>query len=82
MLIGWLMGGKDHADRQLLATVTSIRNAGLCLLFAMTLFPGRGVNDVVLAYVLLMIPPNAVITIAGVGREYRRQKSGSEAGDA
>jgi predicted Na+-dependent transporter len=29
MVIGWLMGGKEYADRQLLATVTSIRNAGL-----------------------------------------------------
>lgn len=73
LLIGWLMGGRDRADRQLLATATSIRNAGLVLLFAITLFPYSGVDNVVLAYMLVMIPPNAAITIASLARERRKQ---------
>ncbi len=80
LLIGWLMGGRDRADRQLMATATSIRNAGLVLLFSITLFPYSGVDNVVLAYMLLMIPPNAAITIASLARERRhKHKAGPTA---
>ncbi|AWV88033.1 BASS family bile acid:Na+ symporter [Bradymonas sediminis] len=70
-LIGWVLGGGDGADRRLLATVTSIRNAGLVLLFGITLFPNTGVDTVVLAYALLMILPNAAIMVTHSVRQKR-----------
>ncbi len=76
LLIGWLLGGPARADRQLLATTTSIRNAGLCLLFALTLYPGTAVDVAVLAFIFLMIPPNAVLTLSGLVRERRRARRG------
>lgn len=71
-LIGWILGRGESADRQLLATTTSIRNAGLVLLFGITLFPNSGVDTVVLAYALLMIVPNAAITITQLARARHR----------
>lgn len=73
-LIGWVMGAKGGEDRRLLATATSIRNAGLVLLFGITLFPNTGVDTVVLAYALLMIVPNAAIMIAHLAREKTRHR--------
>jgi BASS family bile acid:Na+ symporter len=78
LLIGWAMGGRDPVRRQFLATVTSIRNAGLVLLVALALYPNSGIDVVVLAYMTLMIPPNAVITIGSVIRDKRRQKKAAE----
>lgn len=74
LLIGWAMGGRDPVRRQFLATVTSIRNAGLVLLVAMVIFPRAGVDLVVLAYTMLIIPPNAVLTITKMVQAKRRQK--------
>jgi BASS family bile acid:Na+ symporter len=74
LLIGWAMGGRDAERRQFLATVTSIRNAGLVLLVSMVIFPRSGIDIVVLAYMLLIIPPNAVLTITHKVREKRHRK--------
>jgi BASS family bile acid:Na+ symporter len=39
MIIGWWMGGPEKGNRRVLAIATSMRNAGLCLLVAMRMFP-------------------------------------------
>ncbi len=78
LLIGWAMGGRDPVRRQFLATVTSIRNAGLVLLVALALYPRSGIDVVVLAYITFMIPPNAVITIGSMIRDKRRHKKAAE----
>lgn len=78
LLIGWATGGRDPVRRQFLATVTSIRNAGLVLLLALVLYPQSGIDVVILAYITFMIPPNAVITIGSMLRDKRRQKQAAE----
>ncbi len=81
MVIGWLMGGPDKGSRQVLTITTSMRNVGLALLVGLAAFPGRAVYIAVLAYMLLMVPPNAVFTIYHGIKSRRGRTSESERAD-
>jgi hypothetical protein len=58
LAIGWRLGGPDKGSRQVSAMATSMRNAGVCLLIAVTSFPGGTVETAVVAFMALMTPPN------------------------
>jgi len=72
MVIGWLLGGPEKGTRRVSAATTSIRNSGICLLIAITSFPGRAVDIAVLAFMALMVPPNTLFTIYHSIRSKRR----------
>lgn len=63
MAVGWLLGGPAKATRGVLATVTGMRHAGLCLLIALHAFPDPAVQSYLLAFSALMIPPNMLLTV-------------------
>ena len=63
MLIGWLMGGPTREKRQLLATVTSMRGAALCLAIANATPSGAAVVTPLVAFSLLMVTPNTLLTV-------------------
>ena len=50
MAVGWLLGGPANATRGVLATVTGMRHAGLCLLIALHAFPNSAVQSYMLAF--------------------------------
>jgi BASS family bile acid:Na+ symporter len=74
MVIGWWMGGPEKGNRRVLAIATSMRNAGLCLLVAMRMFPESGADVGVIAFMGLMVPPNMLYTVYHSVKERRRQK--------
>ena len=74
MVVGWAMGGPDGGTRRVLATGTSMRNAGLCLLIALKSFPESNVDVAVVAFSSLMVPPNMLFTVYGVLRDRRARK--------
>ncbi len=74
MIIGWWMGGPEKGNRRVLAIATSMRNAGLCLLVAMRMFPESGADVGVIAFMGLMVPPNMLFTVYHSVKERRRQK--------
>jgi hypothetical protein len=51
-----------------------MRNAGLCLLVAMRMFPESGADVGVIAFMGLMVPPNMLFTLYHSVKERRRQK--------
>ena len=63
MAVGWWLGGPEKDARRVSAIATSMRNAGVGLLIAVTSFPGRTVNLAVLAFMALMVPPNMIFTL-------------------
>ena len=63
MLIGWFMGGPGRDKRQLFATVTSMRNAAICLVIAKNAPSGDAVMTPLIAFSLLMVTPNTVLTV-------------------
>jgi len=63
MFIGWLMGGPERKDRQVLAIVSSMRNVALCLAIAMESMPAAKVVTPIVAFGALMIFPNLLFTI-------------------
>lgn len=65
MAAGWLMGGPRPETRQLLATATSMRNAALCLAIAKNTPSGDAVITPLVAFSLLMVPPNLLLTLYG-----------------
>ena len=73
-VIGWWMGGPERGNRRVLAIATSMRNAGLCLLVAMRMFPESGADVAVIAFMGLMVPPNMLFTVYHTIRQRRRQK--------
>ncbi|MDR3557395.1 MAG: bile acid:sodium symporter [Syntrophobacteraceae bacterium] len=72
MAIGWWLGGPDQGKRQVSAVATSMRNAAVCLLIAVTSFPGRGVETAVVSFMALMVPPNMLLTLYRGLRTRRR----------
>jgi BASS family bile acid:Na+ symporter len=74
MVVGWLCGGPSVHTRRVLATTTSMRNAGLCLLIVIHSFPGTDVIVTVVAFSALMIPPNMLLTVYTAIKE--RKSSG------
>ena len=63
MITAWLLGGPSQETRRVLATATSMRNAGLCLLIAANGFPETNVVVAVVAFSGLMIAPNMLLTV-------------------
>jgi len=76
MIIGWWMGGPEKGNRRVLAIATSMRNAGLCLLVAMRMFPESGADAGVIAFMGLMVPPNMLYTVYHSVKERRRERRG------
>lgn len=76
MVIGWWMGGPERGNRRVLAIATSMRNAGLCLLVAMRMFPESGADVAVIAFMGLMVPPNMLYTVYHSVKERRRERRG------
>ncbi len=69
MIIGWFFGGPSNQTRRILATTTSMRNAALCLLIAISSFPGTDVIVTVVAFSGLMIPPNMLLAVYEIIKE-------------
>jgi hypothetical protein len=63
MVIGWFMGGPGRETRQLLATVTSMRNTAVCLAIARNAPSGDVVMAPLIAFSLLMVTPNTLLTV-------------------
>jgi BASS family bile acid:Na+ symporter len=72
MAIGWLMGGPSHEKRQVLATSTSMRNAGLCFGIVTATQPGHPVEVPLIAFSMLMVFPNMLFTVYHSVRGKRR----------
>lgn len=75
MACGWLLGGPHARSRQVLATVTSMRNTAVCLLIARDTPLGAAVWTPLIAFSLLMVTPNTLFAlgIALWGRRSRRR---------
>jgi BASS family bile acid:Na+ symporter len=73
MVVGWWLGGPEKGARRIGAVATSMRNTGICLLIAVTGFPGRAVDTAVLAFMALMVPPNMLFTAYHSVRGKRRR---------
>ena len=63
MIIGWATGGKNTADKKIHASISSMRNAALCLAITMKSFPQANVEIPLIAFSALMIPPNLLFTL-------------------
>jgi BASS family bile acid:Na+ symporter len=63
MAVGWLLGGPHRHGRQVLASVTSMRNAVVCLIIARYSALGAAVVTPLIAFSLLMVTPNTLFTI-------------------
>jgi BASS family bile acid:Na+ symporter len=72
--VGWFMGGPTRDSRQILATSTSMRNAVLCLAIVESSSPGHAVLVPLIAFSLLMVPPNMLFTVYHKIREKRKAK--------
>ncbi len=66
MVIGWFLGGPSHENRRVLATASSMRNAGLCFILATNGFPNSDVLAAVVAFSGLMIFPNLLLTLYSI----------------
>lgn len=71
MVVAWLAGGPSRETRRVLATATSMRNAGLCLIVADHAFPDTGVLVAVVAFSGLMIFPNMLLTVYAMAKQRR-----------
>ncbi len=76
ILIGLLFGGPDWETRAVLASASSMRNAGLCFIIATRSFPGTKVPVAILAFSALMVPPNLMLTLYSVLRGRRKHGPG------
>jgi BASS family bile acid:Na+ symporter len=63
LAVGWFMGGPTPESRQILATATSMRNAALCVAIVESIAPGHAVLVPLIAFILLMVPPNTLLTV-------------------
>jgi bile acid:Na+ symporter, BASS family len=72
MVAGWLLGGPADGTRRVLAINTSLRNVALCLAIASSSFPGGNVDVGVIAFSMVMLPPNAVFTFYHVRKMKKR----------
>ena len=66
MTIGWVIGGPTANGRRILASATSMRNAALCLAIVHSSAPGHAVLVPLIAFSLIMVPPNMLFTIFSV----------------
>jgi BASS family bile acid:Na+ symporter len=85
MAIGWLMGGPKRGTRRLLATVTSMRNVAVCLAIARNSPGGDAVMTPLVAFSMLMVPPNTLLALYGAiadRRAARRAGGSKKGGDA
>jgi predicted Na+-dependent transporter len=74
MAIGWVMGGPGRDRRQLLSTVTSMRNTALCLVIARNAPSGDAVMVPLIAFSLLMVTPNTLLTVYSAIRSAIRSR--------
>jgi BASS family bile acid:Na+ symporter len=74
MAVGWFMGGPAKETRPVLATVTGMRHVALCLLIALNTFPDPAVQAPLLAFSVLMVPPNMLLTVYMVIRSRKTAK--------
>ena len=79
MAAGWLLGGPARETRQLLATATSMRNPALCLAIAKCTPAGTAVIPALVAFSLLMVPPNMLFTVCNGIRSRRAAARSKEA---
>jgi len=75
MAIGWWLGGPATSTRRMLATTTGMRNAALCLVIAQHSPSGGAVLTPLIAFSLLMVPPNMLFTVWGSIRARRSEVS-------
>ena len=71
MVTGWLLGGPQFERRHLLASTTSMRNAALALAVARESPEGAIILPSVVAFSLLMVPPNTLLMLWGLIRARR-----------
>jgi len=62
MAAGWLLGGPAKETRTVLATVSGMRHAALCLLLAADMFPDAAVQTHIVAFSAVMIWPSTLFT--------------------
>jgi len=82
MAIGWLLGGPHARSRQVLATVTSMRNTAVCLLIARDSPLGVAALTPLIAFSLLMVTPNTLFALANALWGRRSRGRGAAAGKA
>ena len=82
MTAGWMLGGPHRDGRLMLASTTSMRNAALALAVARDAPSGAVVMPAVIAFSLLMVPPNTVLALWGRFRAHREAKASKPAGTA
>lgn len=76
MAVGWFMGGPTRDLRQVLASSTSMRNAAFCLAIVESSSPGHAVLVPLIAFSLLMVPPNMLLTVfSAVQAKLRARKA-------
>ncbi len=73
MVIGWISGGPGKEMRTVLATASSMRNCILCYFIALRSFPRKNVDVAVIAFSLLMIPPNTMLNLVEIFRKRRKE---------
>ncbi len=78
MVLGWLLGGPQAHTRNVLATGTSMRNAALCLMIALSSFAETKAVVAVVAFSGLMIFPNMLFTVYEVIRGRRQERVAGE----
>lgn len=71
MASGWLLGGPRRENRHLLASTTSMRNAALALAVARESPGGAVILPALIAFSLLMVPPNTILALWGRFRARR-----------
>jgi len=76
MVTGWLLGGPQFERRHMLASTTSMRNAALALAVARESPEGGVILPSVIAFSLLMVPPNTLLMLWSLIRA-RRSAGGS-----
>lgn len=74
MLAGWLLGGPETVNRQVLASATSMRNVPLALAIAVTFPDADKVLPALVAFSALMVPPNLLLTIGCLVANKRRAR--------
>ena len=72
MLMGWLLGGPERGNRQVLAVGTSMRNVAVALPLVQSL-GSETARLVVVAFFSLMVPCNMLFTFYEIVKEKRRQ---------
>ena len=77
MVVGWFMGGgSDPNAKQISAAATSMRNAVLCVAIVQISAPGHPVLVPLIAFSLLMVPPNMLFTIYSIVQSKRKTRQG------